>query len=92
MDAESMSALVDLPDQMRISLHIFPHQKERGADLVLCQRLQHLRRVLWVRTIVEGQRDLPAGTVSLPQDGGIFFLLGMIETEAKGISHLKIAE
>lgn len=92
MDADSMSVLVDLLHKIWILLHILPDQKERGADLVLCQHLQYLRRVLRVRTIVEGQRDLAAGTISLPQDGGIFFLLSAIEAEAKRVSHLEHAE
>lgn len=92
VDAESMSVLVDLPDQLRISLHMFSYQKERSADFVPCQRLQHLRGVFRVWTIVEGQRDLAAETVSLPQDGGISFLLGAIEAETKGVSHLEYAE
>ena len=58
VDAELMSALVDLRDQMRILLGMLSDQKERSVDVVLRQHLQYLRRVLRVRTVIEGQRDL----------------------------------
>jgi hypothetical protein len=60
-----MSALMDLPNKMWMPLDILPDQKERCADVMLCKYIQYLRRVAWVRTVVEGQRDLAAGGVPI---------------------------
>ena len=58
MDAELVSALMDLLYKVRVLLGIFPDQKEGSTDIVFCQRLKHLRCIFGVRTIVEGQGDL----------------------------------
>lgn len=54
VNAELMSALVDLCYQMRVLLNMFPDQKERPADILLCQHLQNLWCVLGVWTVVKG--------------------------------------
>ena len=66
MDAELMSAVVDLLNQLWILLNMLSDQKECRADVMFCQYLQHLRRILGMWTIVKGQRDLAARPISLP--------------------------
>jgi len=96
MNAELMSVLVDLPDQLWILLNILADQKESGTGFMLCQHLQDLWCILRVRSIVESQRDLAAGTISLPENGWIAFLLRKIITKKDGVpvrgGHLERAE
>ena len=54
MQRELMSALVDLFHKLWVTLNTLPDQEERRMDVVLCQHVQHLRRVARVRTVVEG--------------------------------------
>ena len=56
-----VSVLMDLSHKIWMPLNLVSDQEECGADVVLRQRIQHLRRVARVRTVVEGQRDLAAG-------------------------------
>ena len=81
VDAELMSALVDLFYQVRIFFNMFPDQKERGVDVMLCQHLQHPRRVRRMRTIIKSQCDLAARPISLPEDG---WETSLKETEEQG--------
>lgn len=71
MDSDFMSARVDSLHETLIAFNIFPDQKECRADFVLCQHIQHAWRVARMRTVVEGERDLSAGWVAVPQDVGV---------------------
>ncbi len=81
MDSDLMPARMDSLDEALILFNIFPDQKERRADFVLCQHIQHLRRVARMRTIVEGEGDLAAGGVSAPQDVGVAGLHPCVNAE-----------
>ena len=84
MDAQLVPILVDLPHDVWMALHNPPDQKECGAHLVPRQCFQHARRIGWVRTVVERQRDLAARPVSMPKNGRITRLLEAIEAKKKG--------
>ena len=66
MDSDLMSARVDSSHEVLILFNILPDQKECRADFVLRQHIQYLRRVTRMRTIVEGEGDLAAGSMSAP--------------------------
>ena len=55
---DDMSLGVRLSDQLWISCDTLANPKERGVDAELPQHLQHERRVLRIRTVVEGQANL----------------------------------
>jgi hypothetical protein len=59
-----MTTLVDLLDQSRVVLDAFPDQVECGTYLVPLQYIQQARRILQVRTVVKGQGDPAACSLS----------------------------
>lgn len=61
MQRRLMSALVEPSHKIWMPLDFVSDQKERGADFMLRQRLQHPRRVARMRTVVEGEGDLGEG-------------------------------
>ena len=86
---ELMSALVDLIHKMRMSLDALSDQKERGADIVLCQNVQHLRRVARMRAIVEGQCDLTAGGIPKKENAGMASLQVLVNGTKEWCEHLE---
>ena len=58
---EADPAAQQVSHQFLITRNIFPDQKKRGFHAPLAQAVQQLFRVHPVRSIVEGQRQLPAG-------------------------------
>src|SRR5690606_34823270 len=67
VDSETVSLCMDSLHEMLVLFNLAPDQEKRGADIVLCQRLQHSRRVARVRTVVEGEGELAAGRVAAPK-------------------------
>jgi hypothetical protein len=80
VQGELVPALVDLPGQVRVALDTFSHQVEGGAHFVPFQHLEQARRIYWVRTIVERQRDLAAGSITLIEDLRVAALSSLIIT------------
>lgn len=67
MDSDLVPALVDLPHQWFGVLNILSDEEKRRANIMLCQHLQHPRRIARMRAVVEGERDLAAGWVTTPK-------------------------
>ena len=61
VNPDEMTIFSHLAHQFFITRNIFPDQKKRGFHAPLAQAVQQLFRVHPVRSIVEGQRQLPAG-------------------------------
>ena len=60
-----MAVLVNLSYKVRIAFRVLSDQKERCMDRMLCQCLQHTRRVPGMRPIVKGQGDPAPGAISI---------------------------
>ena len=65
MHGELVSVLMDLFHKVRVALRALSNQKERRLDLILCQNIQHLRRVAGMWPIVKGQGDLATGDIPI---------------------------
>jgi hypothetical protein len=62
---------VPLSHHTLIEFGIFPdvitHHEERSLDTVFLQYVEHERRSLWYRTVVEGQIDSLFSTIHAPK-------------------------
>jgi hypothetical protein len=50
-----MPALTNLAQQVVALLGISPDQVKRPVNIMLCQHIQHARRIAQMRPVVEGQ-------------------------------------
>ncbi len=87
VDSDPMSLRVDSLHQMLILFNLAPDQEKRRADFVLCQHVQHPRRVARMRTIVEGEGDLAARWVAAPERIGVAGLHPCVEAEEQRGEH-----
>jgi hypothetical protein len=65
MQSQLMPALMDLLDQLWMSLGMLANQMECSAHTMPIQHIQNAQCITRVRTIVKGQRDLAAGRVAI---------------------------
>lgn len=84
-----MSALMDSSHKLWILLDASSDQKECGEDFVLRQRIQHLRRVARMRTVIEGQRDLAARGISKKENAGMASLQVLVHGAKEQREHLE---
>ncbi len=72
-------AAMNLADQVRVALDVFAYQVECSPHLMPFQYIQQPRCVLWVRTVVKGQRDLAACSFSVVKDFRVATLCDFME-------------